>query len=129
MVLGCLVACGGPLGRSGLGPRVRLPSGVAVHGFPVLGVGQTGWCRCGRPGGVGSSPFPILWWGSVTPFPSPGSLAEPTSSDHDRGGVMSADRVIGVLVLQGGEPVLGAPSGGVGRVDRDDRPRRCGTFG
>ena len=38
--------------------------------------------------------------GSVRPFLSPGPLAQPMSSGHNRGGVVG-DRVIGMVVSEG----------------------------
>jgi hypothetical protein len=105
---------GRPVGSCAAGTAA---SGLAVPGFPAVLLGQAGWCRHGPHGGVGSSLLPILWSGRVTPFPSPCSLSEPTSPDHQRSSVVPAG--LGRGLSERPEPVLGTPLGGVGGVDGD----------
>src|SRR4029453_15671850 len=93
-VLGRLVPGGVRFGRAGLvsawpcplsSPATRSLSRRLRHD-QRHGIGRTG--GRGPPGGVGSSPLPILWWGRATPSPSPGSGPEPTPAGHQRRRIM-----------------------------------------
>jgi hypothetical protein len=75
----------------------------------------------GPPGGVGSSPLPILWWGQATPSPSPGSVPEPTPADHQRRRMMSRHRDRpSCRAVQRLLPVAAAPHAGPRGIHRDD---------
>src|SRR5215471_11652266 len=106
-VLGRLVGRAGPGGRRGLRPPGWLPLGLAGPAVPVRSPGR------GCSGGSSPAAGPPAAAGHAVPSPRP--VAERTPADHHRGRVVAAgDR--GSLVLQGDEPVLAAPPGGVGRV-------------
>jgi hypothetical protein len=126
-VLCCLVPGGASLGQPGLaGSRpcplssrtARSLVGRLRHDYRY-GIGRTG--GRGPPGGVGSSPLPILWWGRATPSPSPGSVPEPTPADHHRRRMMPRhrDRPLRCLV-EGLLPVAPAPHRRPARIHRDD---------
>jgi hypothetical protein len=75
----------------------------------------------GPPGGVGSSPLPILRWGQATPSPSPGSVPEPTSADHQRRRMMPRHRDrSSCRAVQRLLPVLAAPHARPRGIHRDD---------
>src|SRR5580693_4390622 len=117
-VLGCLVGRAGPVGRRGLPPPGWLPLGLAGPAVPGRLPGH------GCSGGSSPAADPLVAAGHAGPSPRP--VAERTPADHHRGRVVAAggDRVS--LVLQGGAPVLAAPAGGIGRVDRDHREAGVG---
>jgi len=79
----------------------------------------------GPPGGVGSSPLPILRWAQATPSPSPGSVPEPTPADHQRRRMMPRHRDLsGCRAVQRLLPVAAAPHARPGGIHRDD-PQSC----
>jgi hypothetical protein len=59
--------------------------------------------------------------------PSPDAVSEGASTDRDTGGIVTGDRAAG----RGHRlsPVLGAPLGGVGGIDRDDGDALLGGHG
>ena len=121
-VLGCLVGRGWPLGRRGLPPPLWLPRGLAGPAVPAYALG------CGRSRGSSPAADPLVSAGHA--FSSAHPVAERTPADHHGGRVMAARGDRGCLLPEGGEPVLGAPPGCVGRVGRDHgQPRVRGHLG
>src|SRR5277367_6368763 len=112
-VLGCLVACRGPVRPSGLGAGWLLGAWWG-GGFPGCGLGlrggpvpRLGWpCR-------------VLWGGAVPCRAAPGPVPEPASPDHHRCRVVTGR--FWVVLPQGPQPVLGPPAGGIGGIDNDHR--------
>src|SRR5579859_2449417 len=112
-VLGCLVACRGPVRPSGLGAG-WLPGVWWGGGFPGCGP-----VRRGGPGPRLGWPCRLLRGGAVPCRAAPGPVPEPASPDHQRCRVVTGR--LGVVFPQGPQPVLGSPAGGVGGIDDDDR--------
>src|SRR5580704_16924907 len=117
-VLGCLVACRGPVRPSGLGAG-WLPGAWWGGGFPGCGPGSRG-----GPGPRLGWPCRLLRGGLVPCRAAPGPVAEPASPDHQRCRVMTGR--LRVVLPQRGEPVLGCPPGGVGGVNDDHPQARIG---
>src|SRR6266849_6111279 len=115
-VVGCLVACRGPVRPAGLGAR-WLPGVSWGGGFPGVRSRLPGW-----PGPRLGWPCRLLRGGAVPCRAAPGPVAEPASPDHQRCRVMTGR--LRVVLPQRGEPVLGCPPGGVGGVDDDNRQAR-----
>ncbi len=89
----------------------RWPIGVAGFLGAVRAVGVVrGRVWVDRAASAGAVWFPVT--------ATPGPVSESASADHQRRCVVSGGLVV---AFQLGEPVLGAPSGGVGGVDGDDR--------
>src|SRR5215472_19253023 len=103
-VLGRLVGRAGPVGRCGLWPPGWLPLGLAGPAVPGRLPGH------GCSGGGSPAAGPLAAAGHTCPSPRP--VAERTPADHHGGRVMAGGGR-GSLVLQGCEPVLAAPPGGV----------------
>ena len=117
-VFGPLAARSVPSPRWVLRPWRDRPQASGVPGF-LLWPAQAGCkVRLEPHGGVGSSLLPILWWGRVTPNPSPCSLGESTSADDQRRRMVGAG--LGGSLFQCCKPVLQSPPRGVGRIDGDD---------
>ena len=111
-VLGCLVACRGPVRPSGLSAG-WLPGAWWVAGFP--------WCGLRLRGGPGPRlgwPCRLLRGGAGPCRVAPGPVPEPASPDHQRCRVVTGR--LGVVFPQGPQPVLGGPAGSVCGVDDDD---------
>src|SRR5580704_3611223 len=115
-VLGCLVACRGPVRPSGLGAG-WLPGAWWGGGFPGCGP----WRR-GGPGPRLGWPYRLLRGGLVPCRAAPGPVPEPASPDHQRCRVVTGR--LRVVLSHGPQPVLGSPPGGVGGVDNDNRQAR-----
>ena len=112
-VLGCLVACHGPVRPSGLGAG-WLPGAWWGGGLPGCGPGVP---RRGCPGSRLGWPCRLRWGGVVPCRAAPGPVTEPASPGHQRCRVVAGR--LGVVLPQRAEPVLGPPPGGVGRVGDD----------
>src|SRR6266849_2492263 len=110
-VVGCLVACRGPVRPSGLGAG-WLPWASWGGGFPECGRG-----RRGCPGSRLGWPCRLLRGGLVPCRAAPGPVAEPASPDHQRCRVVTGR--FWVVLPQGPQPVLGCPPGCVGGIDDD----------
>jgi hypothetical protein len=110
-VLGCLVACRGPVRLSGLGAR-WLPGAWWGGGFPGCGP-----VRRGGPGPRLGWPCRVLRGGAGPCRAAPGPVPEPASPGHHCCRVVTGR--FGVVLPQGPQPVLGCPAGGVGRIDDD----------
>src|ERR1700733_8208849 len=108
-VLGCLVACRGPVGLPGLGAG-WLPGASWGGGFPGCGS-----CRRVFPGPRLGWPCRLLRGGLVPVRAVPGPVAEPASPGHQRRGVVAGS--LGVMLAERGEPVLRPPFRGIRRVD------------
>ena len=117
-MLGCLVACRGPVRPAGL-IAGWLPGAWWDGGFPGCGPG----CR-GGPGPRLGWPRRVLRGGAVPVRAAPGPVPEPAPADHGGCRVMAGR--FGVVLPQRGEPVLGSPPGGVGRINDDDVQARVG---
>ena len=113
-VLGRLVGRAGPVGRRGLPPPGWLPLGLAGPAVPGRLPGH------GCSGGSSPAADPLVAAGHAGPSPRP--VAERTPADHHSGRMVAAGGDRGSLLLQWGEPVLAAPAGGVGGVDRRSPP-------
>jgi hypothetical protein len=104
--------------------------------WPVSVVRRLAWARSvrvlGFPGpGCSSRPCDPLVAGTRATFPTPGREAHRASADHQRRCVVNGSRhgctgragdvdLDGTVSLVGRQPVLLAPTAGVGRVDRDE---------
>jgi hypothetical protein len=114
-------------------PCAPVPNGLGRTGFPF----SLSWwlrrsCRWSGPGRTGSVTSSVTGHGLDAPMParirlvragrwrpSPGRVAEGAPSDHDARGLVPGGLPGGGA--GGALPVLGAPPGGVGGVDGDDR--------
>src|SRR5260370_16283171 len=110
-VLGCLVACGGPVRPSGLGAG-WLPGAWWGGGFPGCGL----WLR-GGPGSRLGWPCRLLRGGAVPCRAAPGPVAEAASPGHQRCRVVPGR--LRVVLPQRAEPVLGPPPGGIRGITDD----------
>jgi len=82
---------------------------------------RVSWVRVHAPGWSGPRPgWPrrVLRGGAVPVRAAPGPVPEPAQADH--GGCRVVAGRFGVVFHQRGEPVLGSPPGGVGRIGDDD---------
>src|ERR1700733_15814687 len=115
-VLGCLVACRGPVGLPGLGAG-WLPGASWVGGFPGCGS-----CRRVFPGPRLGWPCRLLRGGAVPCRAAPGPVAEPASPEYQRCRVVPGR--LRVVLAQRGEPVLRPPPRAVSGINNDDgKPR------
>ena len=118
-VLGCLVACCGPVRRPGLG-AFQQPGPSWGGRFP--------WCRLSRRFGPGPRPgWPgrILRSGQVPVRAAPGPVALPASADHQCGCMVTGE--VFMMLPQRCEPVLSPPARRVGRIyDYDAEARVSG---
>ena len=110
-VLGCLVACRNPVRSAGLGAG-WLPGASWGGGFP-----GGGSCRWVFPGPRLGWPRRVLRGGAVPCRAAPGPVAEPASPEHQRSRMVPGR--LGVVPAERGEPVLRAPSRGIGRISDD----------
>jgi hypothetical protein len=114
-------------------PCAPVPNGLGRAGFPFsLSWWRCRSCRWSGPGRTGSVTSSVTGHGLDAPMParirlvragrwrpSPGRVAEGAPSDHDARGLVPGGLPGGGA--GGALPVLGAPPGGVGGVDGDDR--------